>query len=71
MRRYLGATWLCQCYPNVTLKHNKTKILVSKKERPIANPYYDNFISVHSITFDLEECIQTVYLYGLQYRPTG
>ena len=40
MRQYLGATWLCQCYLNVTLKvHNKTKILVSKKERPIANPY--------------------------------
>ena len=40
MRRYLGATWLCQYYLNVTLKvHNKTKILVSKKERPIANPY--------------------------------
>ena len=39
MRQYLEATWLCQCYPNVTLKvHNKTKILVSKK-RPIANPY--------------------------------
>ena len=40
MRRYLGATWLFQYYLNVTLKvHNKTKILVSKKERPIANPY--------------------------------
>ena len=65
MRRYLGATWLCQCYLNVTLKvHNKTKILVSKKERPIANPY-DNFISVHSMTFDLEECVQTVHRYGL------
>ena len=39
MRWYLGPTWLCQCYLNVTLKvHNKTKILVSKKERPIANP---------------------------------
>ena len=22
---------------------------------------YDNFISVHSMTFDLEECVQTVY----------
>ena len=40
MRWYLGATRLCQCYLNVTLKvHNKTKILVSEKERPIANPY--------------------------------
>ena len=39
MRGYLGATWLCQCYLNVTLKvHNKNKILVSKKERPMANP---------------------------------
>ena len=34
MRRYLGAPWLFQWYPNVTLKvHNKNKILVSKKER--------------------------------------
>ena len=31
---------------------------------------YDNFISVHSMTFDLEECVQTVYRYGL-HRPTG
>ena len=26
---------------------------------------YDNFISVYSMTFDLEECVQTVYGYGL------
>ena len=40
MGRYLGALWLFQWYPNDTLKvHNKTKILVSKKERPMTNPY--------------------------------
>ena len=31
---------------------------------------YDNFISVHSMTFDLEECVQTVYRYGL-HSPTA
>ena len=31
---------------------------------------YDNFISVHSMTFDLEECVQTVSRYGL-HRPTA
>ena len=62
MRRYLWAVWLCQWYPNVTLKvQNKTKILVSIKERPMANPY-DNFIS-DSMTFHLEECVPTVYPY--------
>ena len=29
---------------------------------------YDNFISVHSMAFDLEECVQTVY--GL-HMPTA
>ena len=31
---------------------------------------YDNFISVHFMTFDLEECVQTVHCYRL-HRPTG
>ena len=31
---------------------------------------YDNFIFVHSMTFDLEECVQTVYRYGL-HRTTA
>ena len=31
---------------------------------------YDNFIFAHSMTFDLEECVQTVYRYGL-HRPTA
>ena len=31
---------------------------------------YDKFISVHFMTFDLEECVQTVYPYGL-HRPTA
>ena len=31
---------------------------------------YDNFISVDSMTFDLEKCVQTVYRYGLP-RPTA
>ena len=26
---------------------------------------YDNFIFVHSVTFDLEECVQIVYCYIL------
>ena len=61
MRRYLWALWLFQWCPNVTLKvHNKNKILVSEKERPI-HITYDNFISVYPVTFDLEECVQTVY----------
>ena len=73
MRRNLRAPWLCQWYPNVNLKvQNKTKILVSKKERPMANSYdiMINFISVYPVTFDLEESVQTVYRYRL-HRPTG
>ena len=31
---------------------------------------YDNFIFVHSMTFDLEECVQIVYGYGL-HMPTA
>ena len=31
---------------------------------------YDNFIFVHSMTLDLEECVQIVYCYGL-HRPTA
>ena len=31
---------------------------------------YDNFSFVNSMTFDLEECVQTVYHYGL-HRPTA
>ena len=29
---------------------------------------YDNLIFVHSMTFDLKECVQTVFRYGL-HRP--
>ena len=31
---------------------------------------YDNFIFVHSMTFDLEECVPIVYRYGL-HMPTA
>ena len=31
---------------------------------------YDNFLFVNSMTFDLEEYVQTVYRYGL-HRPTA
>ena len=58
--------------PMVTLiVHNKPKFLVSKNKGlwPI-NMTYDNFICVYSMTFDLEECVQTAYPYQL-HRPTG
>ena len=32
---------------------------------------YDNFIFVHFMTFDLEECVQTVYYCYELHRPTA
>ena len=50
MRRYLRAPWLCQWYPNVTLKvQNKTKILVSKKEKPDPIFYHLNMYNKYDV----------------------